>query len=170
MSLLRDSGKPAGFKSKTSWKAKLEKPQEPEVVTVPENSPAAWGHGTMIIVTPKIIDDVVKAIPKGRLLTVTEMRKKFAADYGTNVTCPLTTGIFLRICAEAAEEARAEGSKNISPYWRVIRENGELIDKFPGGVAHQAELLQKEGFAVRPIGRTGKKLAVQDFEKYLHRL
>src|SRR5688572_16875231 len=106
MSLLRSKQNVSKFKSKTSWRAKLEKPQEPEVVEVPENSPAAWGHGTMVIVTPKIIDNVVKTIPKGKLLTVTEMRKKFAADYGTDVACPLTTGIFLRICGEAAEEAR----------------------------------------------------------------
>lgn len=145
----------------------MEKPQDPKIVEVPANSPKAWGNGTMVIVTPKIIDNTVSIIPKGRLLTVTELREKLARDFGADVTCPLTTGIFLRICVEAAEEDRSTGRKDITPYWRVIREDGQLIDKFPGGTEQQARLLKREGFEILVSGRAGKKLVIKDFEKHL---
>lgn len=156
------------MKIQKSWRAKLEKPQQPEIVDLPPNMPKAWGEGTMVIVTPLLIDGVVKTIPKGQLMIVKDMKEKFARDFGTQTTCPLTTGIFLRICAETAEEDRAKGATNITPYWRVIRETGELIDKFPGGIEHHAELLKQEGFEILVTGRKGNKLVVKDFEKYLY--
>lgn len=159
--------KKSKFTSKKSWRSKLEKPQEPEIVEVGPNSPRSWGDGTMVIVTPMLIDEVVRTIPKGKLTTITAIREKFARDFGTDVTCPLTTGIFLRICAETAEEDRAKGSKDVSPYWRVIRDTGELVDKFPGGTEHHAELLQQEGFEILITGRKGNKLVVKDYREYM---
>ena len=46
--------------------------------------------------------------------------------------------------AEYAEEIRKEGSKKIPPYWRVIRDDGTMNEKFPGGIEYQIELLKKE--------------------------
>ena len=63
-------------------------------------------------------------------------------------TCPLMTGIFLRIVAEAAEEDRLLGKCDITPYWRIVGEDGKLNAKFPGGVERQAEHLREEGHAV----------------------
>jgi len=65
------------------------------------------------------VDAVIRKVPRGKLITVGAIRKKLAAEHGADVTCPLTTGIFIRIAAEAAEEARAKGAKRITPYWRV---------------------------------------------------
>ncbi|MCX7737202.1 MAG: MGMT family protein [Candidatus Kapabacteria bacterium] len=140
------------MKTKTSWKEKLEKPQEIKIVDTPEGM-QKFGTGKMLIATPKIIDDFVRKIPKGQLITISEIRKSLAEEYNADVTCPLTTGIFLRISAEAAEEDRASGKRNITPYWRVVRDNGCLIDKFPGGQSHQAELLEKEGFKTKQKGK-----------------
>ena len=62
------------------------------------------------------------------------------------MTCPITTGIFVRICAEAAEEEKKLGKKKITPWWRVINPDGSLNKKFPGAPNLQARYLKKEGF------------------------
>ena len=86
------------FTSRTSWRAKLEKPQEPKLVTIPPKM-SRFGEGTMLIPTPKLVDDLIRKIPKGKLATVSELRRKLASDFKADVTCPLTTGIFVRIAA-----------------------------------------------------------------------
>lgn len=158
------------MKPKKSWRAKLEKAAEPEIIKqVPQNSPKAFGTGSMVIITPKLIDDLVKTIPHGKVVTVNKLREKFALDFETDTTCPLTTGIFLRICAETAEEDRAKGAETISPYWRVIRDTGEMIEKFPGGIEQQAENLKKEGHEIIVGGRKGQKLFMNNYKENSHR-
>ena len=64
--------------------------------------------------------------------------------------CPFSTGLFIRMVAEAAEEDRRAGKTRITPYWRTIKDDGGLNEKFPGGVRAQAARLRKEGFTVQP--------------------
>ena len=155
------------FKSRTSWREKLEKPQEAKLVKVPPKM-SRFGTGMMLIPTPKLVDDLIRKVPKGKLLTVGEMRRKLAADFAAEVTCPLTTGIFVRIAAEAAEEDRSNGRQKVTPYWRVIKDDGSLNPKFPGGVAQQTRHLRAEGFRVV---RSGKKPPfVKEFEPRLLKL
>jgi alkylated DNA nucleotide flippase Atl1 len=153
-------------KSKTSWREKLEKPQQPKLVQVPPKM-SRFGKGTMLIPTPMLVDELVKRIPKGKLVTVGELRRKLAADFGADVTCPLTTGIFVRIAAEAAEEDRAKGRRRITPYWRVVKDDGSLNPKFPGGEKLQTKCLRSEGLS---IIRKGQHTLVKDFEQRLARL
>ena len=150
------------FKSKTSWRDKLEKPQAPKLVTVPPKMAARFGMGKMLIPTPMLVDEVMRSVGKGKLITAGQIRQKLAHDCGADVTCPLTTGIFMRIAAEAAEEDRANGGKRITPYWRVVKDDGSLNPKFPGGEAQQARHLRDEGIQTL---RRGKKILVKGFEK-----
>jgi hypothetical protein len=150
------------FTSRTAWREKLDKAQEPKLVKIPPTM-SRFGKGTMLIPTPKLVDQIVRAIGKGKLATVHEIRRKLARDFSADVTCPLTTGIFLRIAAEAAEEDREHGRKRITPYWRVVKEDGSLNPKFPGGEQQQARQLRSEGFK---ITRRGKRTFVKDFENY----
>ncbi len=78
----------------------------------------------------------------------------------------MTTGIFAGIAARAAEEEAAEGKRNITPYWRTLKSNGELNPKYPGGVEVQAAHLREEGHTIEP-GKDGKPRRVKDFEKSL---
>lgn len=154
------------MKSRTSWREKLEKPQEPRVVDVPPKM-SRFGKGRMLIPTPKLVDELIRKVPKGKLVTVGELRRKLAARFEADVTCPLTTGIFVRIVAEAAEEDRANGRQRLTPYWRVIKDDGSLNPKFPGGPELQARHLRAEGFA---FVRKGKAPTVKQFEQSLYRL
>jgi hypothetical protein len=151
------------FTSRVPWREKMERPQEAKLVRVPPKM-SQFGKGMMLIPTPKLVDAIVRQVRKGRLVTVGEIRRKLAADFSADVTCPLTTGIFIRIVAEASEEDRANGRKRIAPYWRVIKDDGSLNPKFPGGEQLQARNLRREGFS---IAHQGKRTLVKDFAKRL---
>jgi hypothetical protein len=154
------------MKTRKSWREKMETDQEPKIVKLPPEGWARMGGRTMLVSTPRDVDALMRKIPKGKIITSALLRQKLAGDFGAECACPTSTGIFVRIAAEAAEEDRAAGAKRITPYWRVIAKDGGLNEKFPGGVKAQAENLKAEGFQIEPS--TGKKPPrVKDFEKKL---
>jgi hypothetical protein len=127
------------------------------------------GRGRMLIPKPLDVDALVRKIHQGKLATEGQIRERLARDFGADLTCPLTTGIFLRIAAEAAEEDANRGGKDITPYWRVIKSDGSLNEKFPGGVEAQACRLRDEGHTVEPApGKTKPRVA--DFARSLQAL
>jgi hypothetical protein len=157
------------FQSRTPWRAKLERQQQAKIVDIPPRMQANLGTGTMVIPRPLDVDDLIRHVKPGKLVTVLHLRQELARRNKVDVACPLTTGIFIRIAAEAAEEERRAGKKTITPYWRVLSSEGRLNPKFPGGVAAQTRHLVKEGHKVsRPEGK--KPPQVVDFEKSLARL
>src|SRR5437762_13875475 len=153
------------FTSRARWREKLEKPQEPKVVRIPPTM-SRFGKGTMLIPTPMLVDELIRKVPKGKLITGSELRRRLASDFATDVTCPLTTGIFVRIAAEAAEEDRANGERRLTPYWRVVKDDGSLNPKYPGGVEAQVRYLRAEGFTVTRQSR--KRPTVKEFERRLY--
>lgn len=114
-----------------------------------------------MIPAPIEVDEIMKKVPEGRLITINEIRAILAKRHQTNIGCPIATGIFAWIAAHAAEEAKAEGEKNITPWWRTLKSAGELNEKYPGEGNLQAKLLKEEGHA---IIKKGKKLVVKDFD------
>ena len=157
------------LKTRTTWREKLEKEQEPKIVKIPPKMVKRFGTGKMLIPRPLDVDALIRRVKKGKLVTQDQIRKRLAKDFKVNVTCPITTGIFVRIAAEAAEEDLREGKKQITPYWRVIRADGSLNEKFPGGTKAQAARLKKEGHSIQP-GEGKKPPKVKDFEKSLQKL
>ena len=123
-----------------------------------------FGSGMMLIPTPRLVNELIRKIPRGKLATVSELRRKLASDFKADVTCPLTTGIFVRIAAEAAEEDREQGRKRITPYWRVVKDDGTFNPKLPGGVGRQTRTLRAEGFEVSTGGKTPR---LRNFEQRL---
>lgn len=154
------------FRPRGRWREKLEKQLEPRLVDVPPKMQKRFGKGKMLIPRPLDVDSLIQRVPKGRLVTISEIRNKLAKDFNADCTCPLTTGIFLRIVAETAEEDLVMGMKDITPYWRVVGDDGSLRERFPGGVKAQAQRLMEEGHSIVP-GKGKKSPKVKDFEKYL---
>ena len=153
-------------KSSPGWRTKLEKDIKPKIVDIPEKWAQRTGHGTMLIPTPLLVDQLIKKIPKGKLATVNMIREKLSDDYKADMTCPLTTGIFLNIAANTAEEDKSAGKVRVSPYWRVLKEGGCLNPKFPGGVEKHAGYLKQEGFTIIK-GKGRDVMNVKDFENKL---
>ena len=147
-----------------TWREKMEAVKEPKIVDDPK------GRGKMLVPTPRLVEALIRKVPRGRVITTDQLRERLARDFGADLTCPLATGWFIRIVAEAAEEELREEGKTIeevAPYWRVVRPGGRLIDKFPGGAERQAERLRMEGVAV---GVRRGRYVVEDLEKYLYEL
>ncbi len=142
-------------------KIDIDHPSHGRAFPIPGNMGRSLGAGTMIVPRPRDVEKLMKTPRKGRLITLGQIRTKLAKAAKVDQCCPLTTGIFARLAAEAAEEAGAAGSKRITPYWRTIRDNGDLVDKFPGGVEAQARLLKGEGHRISTKRKTPR---VEEFE------
>ncbi len=107
----------------------------------------------MVVPAPVDVDAVMRTVPRGDVITTAGIRGILAARYGTDVCCPLTTGIFTWIAAHAAEEEREAGQLLTTPWWRTLKSGGLLNPKFPGGVEHQKQLLEEEGLHVVAKGK-----------------
>ncbi len=149
---------------KKSWQEKLADDKGlPKVEKITDKMSKRWGRGTVVIPAPREVDQIMKKVPKGKLTTINQIREALARKHGATIGCPITTGIFAWIAAHAAEEAAAEGKKDITPYWRTLKSKGELNEKYPGGVKAQAAWLRAEGHTILP----GNPPKVKDFEKFL---
>lgn len=153
-----------GAKSK-SWKEKLEGSKGlPRVEPITENMSKRWGEGTVVIPAPIEVNEIMKTVPEGKLITIDQISKKLAEKHRATIGCPLTTGIFAWVSAHAANEAALEGQRDITPYWRTLKTGGIINEKYPGGINYQKKLLEREDHKVI---QKGKKFIVQDYEKVL---
>jgi alkylated DNA nucleotide flippase Atl1 len=154
-------------KLRKSWREKLADDKGlPQVKEITGKMSTRWGTGTVVIPAPREVDEIMKQVPRGKLTTINQIRARLAQKHGASIGCPITTGIFAWIAANAAEEAAGEGEQNITPYWRTLKVGGVLNPKYPGGINAQAERLMEEGHTVE-TDKKGKPKKVKDFEKAL---
>lgn len=140
----------------------------PKIQTVTdEKTIKQYGGNKMYFAPPLEYDEVMKRVPAGKVITTGEIRSRLAKRAGADFTDPMTAGIFINIVAWASYQ---RGSKNETPYWRVLKTGGELNPKYPGGVEAQKAKLEAEGHTVITRGRTNIRYYVQDFEKCLFKL
>jgi alkylated DNA nucleotide flippase Atl1 len=150
------------MKRKKNWREKLADDKGlPKVGKVTGKMSKRWGKGIMVIPAPREVDALMKQVPKGRVVTINELRAALAKKHKADFACPITTGIFSWIAAHAAAEAETEGAKHITPYWRTLKTGGEVNPKYPGGVHGVAKRLRAEGFRTTS---KGKRLLVVGFE------
>jgi hypothetical protein len=118
-------------KPKPSWTDKLNGSKPPIVKPAPMNFAGMRAGQMMLIPSPKLIDDFIRKIPKGKQVDMATMRTQLAKLHRAEVSCPVTTGIFLRIVVEAANEAHDNGTavSAVTPVWRVIDSKAALLKK-----------------------------------------
>lgn len=156
--------------SKKSFNEKLHNSKDlPKVQFVGFDDKMAkrFGSGNMLIAAPIEYDEVMKKIPRSKLITSDEIRAFLAKKHQADFTCQLTAGIFINIAANASQERENLGSSDITPYWRTLKKGGELNEKYPGGIDQHKFLLESEG---HEIIKKGKRYFVKDYEKALHQL
>ena len=122
-----------------------------------------YGGSIMLLAPPIEYDTLIKKIEKGKLTTTEQLRTTLAKKHNADFTCPLTAGIFISIVAHASEQRQ----ENFTPYWRVLKKDGELNEKFPGGIEAQGRKLEEEGFSIIEKGRTKIKYFVKGYENFL---
>ena len=128
-----------------------------------EASIKKYGGNRMYFVPPIDYDAVMKKVPYGKVITVGKIREHFAKVSGADFTEPITAGIFVSIAAWASYQR----SGDETPYWRTLKANGELNEKYPGGVSAQKEKLESEGHTVIRRGRKNIRYFVKDYENSL---
>jgi hypothetical protein len=153
------------MKLRKSWREKLADDKGlPKVGEVTGEMSRRWGSGMMVIPAPREVDALMRQVPKGRLVTINELRAALARKHKVDFACPITTGIFSWIAAHAAAKAEADGAKRITPYWRTLKVGGEVNPKYPGGVAAVGKRLRAEG---HKLMSKGQRTLVADYERKL---
>lgn len=154
---------------KKTWAEKLEdKKQFPKIVKLGERFPCynavhkmgAVAGDDVVLVNPSEVVAIMAAVPKGKLVTIVEICRALAAKHKVKGCCSLTAGIFVMTAANAAAEAAAAGRKVDIPYWRTLKAEGFLNEKFPGGIKAHKQRLEKEGHRV--VAR-GKRYQVEGY-------
>lgn len=92
----------------------------------------------------------------GTLITTNLLCQRLTQQFNVRGTCPVTTQKALQVIAHDPSNAVA--------YWRVVKADGGLINRFAGRAEGQAERLQKEGFT---LDRKGKAPKVMNFRQSL---
>ena len=147
---------------KKTWQEKLaDKPGYPKRVALETRFPCynavhkmgAEAGDQAVLVNPSQVVAFMRQVPRGRLTTIVEICQGLAKRHQAQGCCSLTAGIFIMTAANAAEEAKSEGRDLDIPYWRTLKADGYLNEKYPGGVQAHKMLLEEEGFTVARRGR-----------------
>ena len=125
-----------------------------------------YGGEKMFFAPPVTYDEIMKKVPRGKVITVGAIREYLAEENGADFTDPITAGIFVSIAAWASHQR----TEDKTSYWRTLKANGELNAKYPGGIAAQKEKLEAEGHTVVERGRKNIRYYVKDYEKVLFEL
>ena len=122
-----------------------------------------YGGDRMYFAPPIDYDKIMKQIPFGKVITVGKIREYFAKKNGADFTEPITAGIFVSIAAWASYQREEENT----PYWRTLKANGELNEKYPGGIEAQREMLEREGHTIIKKKKKNIKYYIKDYESVL---
>ena len=112
-----------------SWKEKFFSKENFEIKTIQKNF---WGHvagSKMLIPTPLMIQEYINQIESGKVSEIETMRNDLAIENGADFTCPMTTGIFLKIVAEYNYEKLNQKRVDICPFWRIVDSNSKFSER-----------------------------------------
>ncbi len=129
----------------------------PEVIEVTDpKAVMRYGGTKMLIAPPLAYDEIMRKVPYGSVITSDYIRKYLAKKHGADYTCQLTAGIFINIVARASDERGTDET----PYWRTLKKDGELNEKYPEGIEGQKLKLEMEGHT---LIQKGKRSFVKDY-------
>ena len=132
----------------TDWATKLNANPEPQVRPMPKARIGLQKGDLCLLPSARLVDDFIRAIPKGKAVSLVDMRATLARRHKAAGTCPVYLGYHLRTVAEAACEARDRGAplRSITPVWRVLDAEALTLKKLaPRNAAWINERRAKEG-------------------------
>lgn len=130
-----------------TWTEKLNPTAKHKVERIDKDFADIPAGASMLVATPQIVREYISAIPEGTSTDIKTMRKDLAASFGAEYSCPVTSGIFLRIVAEHAWEQLEQGVAidDVPPFWRIIDLKSNTAKKLSFGTDFIREQRQKEG-------------------------
>ncbi|MFC2071526.1 hypothetical protein ACFLUU_02250 [Chloroflexota bacterium] len=73
-------------KLRKSWQEKLADSKDlPRVVEITPNMSQRWGTGTACIPAPIEVDEIMKKVPRGKLITINQIREVVAKRHGATI-------------------------------------------------------------------------------------
>ncbi len=73
-------------KLKKTWQEKLEDSKDlPKVVEITPDMSQRWGTGTVCIPAPIEVDEIMRRVPKGKLITINQIREIVARKHGATI-------------------------------------------------------------------------------------
>lgn len=134
------------YKKKT-WQQKLHNGTAAKVEITDKKFADIPEGAKMLVPTPEMVDEYIRHIPEGVHTSLQQMRKDLAAENNADYCCPITSGIFLRIAAEASYEEYTAGKsiKKIAPFWRMIDAKAPAAKKLTFGTDFVKERRIAEG-------------------------
>lgn len=71
---------------KKTWAEKLNDDKDlPRVITIDEKMSKRWGIGTCVIPAPREVDEIMRLVPKGKLITINQIRDVLAKRHKTSI-------------------------------------------------------------------------------------
>ncbi|MBX7133409.1 MAG: hypothetical protein K1X67_12110 [Fimbriimonadaceae bacterium] len=130
-----------------TWHEKLNGSKPPFVDIIDKPFGGCPAGSRLLISSPLEIKAEIDQLGPGETLDPADLRTRLAERHDAHATCPLTTGIFLRIIAEAALVELAEGKNEseITPFWRVIGPKTPVAKKLTCGVEFIESRRKAEG-------------------------
>ncbi|MER8463210.1 hypothetical protein [Mesorhizobium sp. M1396] len=116
-----------------SWNDRLDTPGSNGVKPTPRTMADVVEGQSMLVPTPRQVDDFIRSISEGVEVDVRALRTALAIEHGAEVTCPVTIGYHLRTVAEAANEDLEHGMtlRDVAPFWRVRDAKTPTTSKLP---------------------------------------
>ena len=127
------------------WDERMQRPPR-DLVRRPPSSWRRTGSERMLVPTPVTTSGVIADIPRGRVVTVSGLRRELARRCGVDLTCPMTIARQL-VVIEHARWAIHRGK--VAPSWRVVTDAGQVYPKYHCGGEVAANKLEREGVRVR---------------------
>ena len=73
-------------KLRKTWREKLEDSKDmPKVVEITDKMSQRWGTGTVVIPAPMEVDEIMRKVPRGRLITINQIRGVVAKRHGATI-------------------------------------------------------------------------------------
>lgn len=72
-------------KLKKTAREKLHEGKKAEVVEIPEKMSQKWGAGTLVIPAPLEVDEIMRMVPRGKLITINQIRETLARRHNATI-------------------------------------------------------------------------------------
>lgn len=127
------------------WTARLHAKPEPEVRPMPKDRIGLKKGDLCLLPSARLVDDFIRAIPKGKAVSLMQMRATLARRFKADGCCPIYLGYRLRTVAEAACEACDRGVplSRITPVWRVLEPDAPTLKKL--SAKNAAWIIERRG-------------------------
>lgn len=116
-----------------TWQEKFDTRKEEKVKRLDVAFADIKAGELMLISTPEKITHYINSIPSTENRNLARMRQDLAIQAKADKTCPVTTGIFVKIIAERSLELMAQGKAPLAPFWKVIDPDSPLAKKISCG-------------------------------------